>query len=126
MVLGTGMQTFGDGLTDEQEVLSFSADILIDIFAAESAVLRARQAITSGHPQAELQAAAARLFTNDAAARIEVAARNALAAAAEGDALRTLLAALRRVLKVSPLNGVALRRTLADTATAHGRYILNS
>ena len=51
-----------------------------------------------------------------------MAARSALAAMAEGDTLRTLLAALRRVLKVSPVNTVVLRRRLADAALAHGRY----
>ena len=44
---------------------------------------------------------------------------------AEGDTLRTLLAALRRVLKITPVNTVALRRTLAEAATATGGYILN-
>ena len=50
------------------------------------------------------------MFVNDAAQRVEAAARSALAAMAEGDTLRTLLAALRRVLKVTPVNTVALRR----------------
>jgi hypothetical protein len=44
---------------------------------------------------------------------------------AEGDTLRTLLAALRRLLKPHPVNTVALRRQLADAATAHGGYVLN-
>ena len=43
IVLGTAMQTYGEKLTDEQEVLSYAADILIDTYAAESAVLRARR-----------------------------------------------------------------------------------
>jgi hypothetical protein len=43
----------------------------------------------------------------------------------EGDSLRTLLAALRRVLKITPINCVALRRMLADAVTARGEYILN-
>ena len=62
------------------------------------------------------------VYVNDAAQRLEMAARSALAAMAEGDTLRTLLAALRRVLKVSPVNTVVLRRRLADAALAHGRY----
>ena len=53
--------------------------------------------------------------------RIEAAARQALAAMAEGDTLRTLLAALRRLLKVAPVNTVALRRRLADATVARGR-----
>jgi len=125
MVLGTAMQAYGEKLTDEQEILSYSADILIDIYAAESAVLRARQALVSSHPQAALHEAAARVFTNDAAQRIEAAARSALAGLSEGDTLRTLLAALRRVLKVTPVNTVVLRRALAEAVTQKGGYILN-
>jgi alkylation response protein AidB-like acyl-CoA dehydrogenase len=124
MVLGTAMQTFGPKLADEQEVLSYTADILIDIYAAESAVLRASEAISTGHPRAALHEAAARVFVNDAAQRVENAARSALAGMAEGDTLRTLLAALRRLLKFTPVNTVALRRVLADASTASGRYIL--
>src|SRR5687768_18015690 len=97
MVLGTAMQTYGDKLTDEQEVLSYAADIVSDIYAGESAVLRARQAIADKHQHAALHEAAARVFVNDAAQRVENAAKSALAAMAEGDTLRTLLAALRRL-----------------------------
>jgi alkylation response protein AidB-like acyl-CoA dehydrogenase len=125
MILGTAMQTYGEKLTDEQEVLSYAADILSDIYASESAVLRARQAIADAHPQATLHEAAARVFVNDAAQRVESAAKSALAAVAEGDMLRTLLAALRRVLKVTPINTVALRRVLAEAATSKAGYMLN-
>jgi len=125
MVIGTAMQTYGDRLTDEQEVLGAAADILIDTYAAESAVLRARQARTSGHTRADLHDAAVRVFVADAAFRVEVAAKTALAAMAEGDTLRTLLAALRRVLKVAPVNTVALRRQLAAAVVAEGRYVFD-
>ena len=125
MVLGTAMQTYGQKLNDEQEVLGYAADIMIDIYAAESAVLRARGAIAATHAAADLHEAAARAFVSDAALRIEVAARSALAAMAEGDTLRTLLAALRRVLKVAPVNTVALRRQLADAAVSRAGYIFS-
>jgi hypothetical protein len=124
MVLGTAMQTYGQKLTDEQEVLSYAADILIDTFASESAALRARLTLQSGGAHADLHEAAARVFVNDAALRIEQAAKSALAAMADGDTLRTLLAALRRILKASPVNTVAMRRALADAAVARGGYIL--
>ncbi len=123
-VLGTAMQTYGEKLTDEQEVLSFAADILIDVYAGESAVLRAQAAIDARLADADLHVAAARIVVNDGAQRVEMAARNALAAMAEGDTLRTLLAALRRILKVTPINTVALRRRLADAVTARGGYML--
>jgi hypothetical protein len=61
---------------------------------------------------------------NDAAQRLEASARSALAGMSEGDTLRTLLAALRRVLKVAPINTIALRRDLADAAIRKGGYIL--
>jgi alkylation response protein AidB-like acyl-CoA dehydrogenase len=125
MILGTAMQTYSDNLTDEQEVLGYAADILIDTYAAESAVLRARAAAASSSDRADWHQAAARLFTNDAAQRIEQAARSALAAMAEGDTLRTLLAALRRFLKTSPVNTVALRRQLAEATVEKQRYILD-
>jgi alkylation response protein AidB-like acyl-CoA dehydrogenase len=125
MVLGTAMQTYGQKLTDEQEVLGAVADILIDTYAAESAVLRASEAVKSRRRDAALHEAAARTFVNDAAQRIQAAAANALAAMAEGDMLRTLLAALRRVLKAAPINTVALRRTLADATVLRGGYILS-
>ena len=125
MVLGTAMQTYGQKLNDEQEVLGYAADIMIDTYAAESAVLRARAATEAAHPHAGLHEAAARTFVNDAAQRLDGAARNALAAMADGDTLRVLLAALRRVLKVTPVNTVALRRRLAEASVERGRYILD-
>jgi Rad3-related DNA helicase len=86
-------------------------------------VLRAQQAAAAGE-DAALHEAAARVFVNDAAQRLEAAARSALAGMSEGDTLRTLLAALRRVLKVTPINTIALRRNLADAAIQKGGYIL--
>ena len=71
------------------------------------------QAVSAPTVRRYLHEAAARVFINDAVARVEVAARDALAAMAEGDMLRTLTAALRRFLKVTPVNTVALRRELA-------------
>jgi alkylation response protein AidB-like acyl-CoA dehydrogenase len=125
MVIGTAMQTYGQKLNDEQEVLGCCANILIDLYAADSAVLRAQGAASAGNPVAALHEAAARAFVSDAALRIEAAARTALAAMAEGDTLRTLLAALRRVLKVAPVNTVGLRRELADATVSRAGYIFN-
>jgi alkylation response protein AidB-like acyl-CoA dehydrogenase len=122
MVIGTAMQSYGEKLSDQQEVLGYAADILIETYASESAVLRARRVAEADSGRGELHVAAARVFVHDAALRVEAAARSALAAMAEGDTLRTLLAALRRLLKVTPVNTVALRRTLADAAVAEGKY----
>jgi alkylation response protein AidB-like acyl-CoA dehydrogenase len=116
MVIGTALQTFGEKLADQQEVLMAAADVMIEVYAAESALARARQA------GGDLHAAAARTCVNDAAGRVEQAARTALAGMAEGDTLRTLMAALRRLLKVQPVNTIALRRQLADAVVERRAY----
>ena len=125
MVVGTAMQTYGQKLSDEQEVLGYAADILIETYAAESAALRARAATVTDRQRVELHQAAARCYVNDAAQRVEHAARSGLAAMAEGDNLRTLLAALRRLMKNTPVNTVELRRRLADATFDRGRYIFD-
>ena len=124
MVFGVAMQTFGTKLTDEQEVLMHLADITIDVYSAESAALRAQAASASNASRAALHVDAARVFVNDAAMRIDASARQALAATADGDTLRTMLAALRRLLKVTPINTVAARRRLADATVERGGYPL--
>ena len=110
------MQTLGEKLTDHQEIVSIIADIVIDVFAAESAVLRAA-AMAEG-----VSHAAARVFVKDAASRVDVAARTALAAMAEGDTLRALRAALPRLLAVTPANTIALRRQIADAVLVRPGY----
>ena len=116
MILGTAMQTYGEKLTDQQEVLVAAADIIIDVFAAESVLLRAADAGDALHQ------AAAQVFVTDAAGRVEIGARTALAAMSDGDTLRTLLAALRRVMKITPMNTVRLRREVAERVLAGQRY----
>jgi alkylation response protein AidB-like acyl-CoA dehydrogenase len=124
MVFGLAMQTYGTKITDEQEVLMHLADIAIDVYSAESATLRAQAAAETKVSRAPLHVDAARVFVNDAALRIDASARQALAAMVEGDTLRTMLAALRRVLKVTPINTVAARRRLADATVERGAYPL--
>jgi alkylation response protein AidB-like acyl-CoA dehydrogenase len=124
MVFGLAMQTYGAKLTDEQEVLMHMADIAIDVYSAESATLRAQAASGKNVPRAALHVDAARVFVNDAALRIDASARQALAAMVDGDTLRTMLAALRRLLKVTPINTVAARRRLADATVERAGYPL--
>jgi len=121
MVFGVAMQTYGTALADQQEILTAVADILIDVYSAESALLRAAAAQSGA--RASLHADAARTFVSDAAGRIEIAARQALAVMTNGDTLRTMLAGLRRLSKFVPFDTVTLRRRLADEAVARGGYI---
>lgn len=124
MVFGLAMQTYGQKLTDEQEVLTYIADICADVYAADSALLRARASAADGHSRAALHADAARVFVNDAVARVETNTRQALAAMTQGDTLRTMLAGAKRLFKWTPIDTVALRRRLADEAVARRAYPL--
>jgi alkylation response protein AidB-like acyl-CoA dehydrogenase len=121
MVFGVALQTYGPKIADQQEVLMHIADMMMDVFAADSAVLRAITMADAGSRGA-LHADAARVFVNDAGMRIDASARQALAAMVEGDTLRTMLAALRRLFKQTPINTAALRRQIADEAVARGGY----
>ncbi|HEX6623853.1 MAG TPA: acyl-CoA dehydrogenase family protein, partial [Pyrinomonadaceae bacterium] len=115
MVLGTAAQKYMAALSEEQEILIGAADILMDVYAMESAVLRAQKlAAAQGEEAAALYLDMVRVFCNDAVERVEANAKNTLAAMAEGDELRTLLAALRRFTKNTPANTVAPRRRIAD------------
>jgi alkylation response protein AidB-like acyl-CoA dehydrogenase len=123
MLAGTAMQRYGEKLQDEQEVLTYLADVLIDTYAAESALLRAQRSLADSRATAALQSDAASVYVHEAAGRIELAARHCLAAMGEGDTLRTQLAALRRLLKVTPANTVAMRRRLADAMVQKSGYL---
>ncbi len=123
LLLGAAMQKYGEKVSEEQEVLNIIADASIDIFAAESAVLRAIDASERRLAHHTLQADAAQVFVNDASMRLDALTKQGLAAMYDGDTLRTYLAALRRVLKVNPINAVALRRRLAGATVERGSYI---
>ena len=120
MMIGLALQRHGEAIAEQQEILLSIADIVIDTACAESAVMRS--AVVTGS-LAPFHADAAAVFVNDATVRIEAAARHVLAALAEGDTLRTHLAALRRLLKVMPVDTVVRRRRLADETIRRGSYI---
>src|SRR5919112_666631 len=124
MVLGTAAQKYMAALSEEQEVLIGASNIIMDVFAMESAILRAQKlAAAKGEDAAALHLDMVRVFCNDAVERVEAEARNTLAAVAEGDELRTLLAALQRFTKHTPTNTVASRRRVADAMIKANRYV---
>jgi alkylation response protein AidB-like acyl-CoA dehydrogenase len=123
LVLGLAMQTYREKIADQQEVLMHLADMIIDTYSADSAVLRALSVSAKKRPKADLQVVAARVFVSDAAMRVEASARQALGAMAEGDMLRTSVSALKRLFKQMPINTAAMRRQLADEAVTRGAYI---
>jgi alkylation response protein AidB-like acyl-CoA dehydrogenase len=124
-ILGTAMQTFGAGLGDQQEVLSFASDLIMDAFLAESAVLRALQSAADDGRRTPLHDAAAVVVVHTAASRVDAASKEALAAMVQGDMLRTLLAATRRWLKSTPADLVRARRALAAETIQRRNYVFD-
>ncbi|HYG81403.1 MAG TPA: acyl-CoA dehydrogenase family protein [Pyrinomonadaceae bacterium] len=123
MTLGTAAQKYMMALTDQQEILMGVADITIDAYAMESAILRAQKlAAAKGEEAAARYLDMTRVFCNDAVERIDANAKNTLAAMSEGDELRTLLAALRRFTKLTPMNTVAARQRIADVLIKANKY----
>src|SRR5215471_12105567 len=116
---GSAIQKFGDTIRDEQEVLMHISNIVMEVFAMDTAVQRLLKKNSD-----DLHADVARTFINDAVARIEFSAKQILGAVAEGDSLRTQLAALRRVLRWTPVNTVKARQRIADFLVESNRYAL--
>jgi len=124
MTLGTAAQKYMMKLADQQEILMGVADIIMDTYAMETAILRARKLVaSSGEKAAERYLDMTRVFCNDAVERIEAKAKNTLAGMSEGDELRTLLAALRRFTKLQPMNTIAARQRIADDMIAANKWI---
>jgi alkylation response protein AidB-like acyl-CoA dehydrogenase len=123
MTLGTAAQKYMMKLGDQQEILMGIADVIMDTYAMETAILRARKLVESQGEEASARYLdMTRVFCNDAVERIEARAKNTLAGMSEGDELRTLLAALRRFTKLQPRNTIAARQRIADEMIAANRY----
>ena len=119
---GVASQRFTTALQDEQEVMADLSDMITQVFALESALLRALKLSESGKNSAEAAAAMTGLLADDTMGLAEQAARRVLAACAEGDMLRTQLAILKRLSRFTPGNAVGLSRTVAKAAIAMERY----
>jgi butyryl-CoA dehydrogenase len=137
---GVASQRFMTALQDQQEVMADLADILMQVYALESALLRARKLAKQGTEKqgtekqgtgnreqgtgAEVAAAMTGLLADETMALAEQAARRVLAACAEGDLLRTHLAILRRIARFMPADAVGLSRTVARHCIQLERYPL--
>lgn len=115
-VLSTAAARYGDTIGDQQEVLSLAADILIDVFAADSVTARASAA---GDP---LHNAVASVCLNEAAARVEVAARTALAAMLGDSERTTAVAKIRQTFDLPALDTIPLHNQIAAAVLSRGRY----
>ena len=122
---GAATQKYMQAIQDQQEIMGAIADMTIESYAMESAVLRAQKiAETKGEAAAAVPIAMTRVYLTQAMEKIESAAKKVIAAVADGDMLRTQLAILRRLAKYEPFNTIELRQQIAQKVIERGKYTL--
>ncbi|RZU39760.1 acyl-CoA dehydrogenase family protein [Edaphobacter modestus] len=119
---GAATQRYMQQLADQQEVMGAIADMIIEVYAMESGILRAEK--MSAKATADIPVTMARVYAEVAMDRIELSARRILATVAEGDMLRTQLTILRRLTKHDPADTISLRRQIARHVLRAGKYAL--
>ena len=125
LVAGAASQKYMQKLADQQEIMGAIADMVIEAFAMDSAVLRARKSVEAqGEEKSALMVAMTQVYLESAFARLEAAAKKVVATVAEGDMLRTQMAILRRLAKHDPTDTIALRREVAAHVVKAGKYSL--
>ena len=115
MVAGVAAQKFGANLAKEQEILAKIADIVIEIFAMESGLLRALKIIgKEGEDKARYQIEAVKVYVDEMLPKIEGWAKQVIAYTEGGDMVRTQLAGIKKLARYQPIDAVSLKRSIAD------------
>jgi len=124
LVAGAASQKYMQKLADQQEIMGAIADMVIESFAMDSALLRARKYVAAhGDEKAGMVIAMTQVYVEGAFNRLEAAAKKVIAAVAEGDMLRTQMAIVRRLAKHEPLNVIALQEKIAARILETGKYV---
>lgn len=124
MVAGAAVQKFMMEFEKEQEIMMNLADMLIDLYAAESTILRVEKLRSMKPESSVLFENIAKCFMSDALERINLSGKHAVTAFAEGDELRMMLLGLKRFTKYEPINTTAVRRDVANYIIEAGGYNL--
>jgi hypothetical protein len=119
---GVAYQTFKDGLEQQQEVSAAISDMMTDIFAAESAVLRTEKLLDAGRGEAAHWMTQA--LVQETMSKVEQSAISSLSGSSEGPALDQQVKGVKKFLHFTPRNAIALRRSIAGKLRAAERYIL--
>jgi alkylation response protein AidB-like acyl-CoA dehydrogenase len=124
ILAGAGVQKFMDKLQNEQEILLAAADMAIQIFALESAVLRAERIFaTASERKQELLAAVVKVCAFNATEILSTAAKKGAFYIEEGDTLTMILSGIRRFAKYDATGMLQAKRKLADAAIEAEKYV---
>ena len=122
---GAATQKYMEKLAGQQEIVALIADIVIQIFAMESVLLRTLKKIQKdGKEKSKIHIAATRVYINDVFPKIELMAKQIFAAISEGEELKTQLMALKKLARYTPINCIDLRREIADSVIPTASYHL--
>ena len=125
LILGFAAQKFGNALENEQEILVNIADIISNIYAMESVVLRTEKAIRkTGVEKCNQKLYYTQISVRKLFMKIEQDAKETLIGAEQGDSLRMMLSALRKFTRFNPMNIILLKRTAANTLIDSERYFV--
>jgi len=124
-MLGRAKKVYGDALAGEQEVLGHVADIAMEVYALESAILRTEKFVAArGETESAIPVDITRVYASDAADRMEHSAKQIVAALAKDGEANSLLDAVRGLTRYLTCNTIAARRRIADSVIKAGRYYL--
>jgi alkylation response protein AidB-like acyl-CoA dehydrogenase len=124
-VVGVAYDRYQDGLREEQELLGIISDILIDIYAMESALLRGQKMLNNKNPEkATIPIKMTKVLFHDSIERIGFLAQEALEALENGESLKKYLETIKRLAISSPISTLVLRRNIADEMIKYGRYFI--
>ncbi|MDP7430612.1 MAG: acyl-CoA dehydrogenase, partial [Flavobacteriales bacterium] len=122
MTAGKATQHFAMEIEKEQEILMNLADMVIDVYAAESAILRAEKLALKNKEKAEHQIMMSKLFLYSSIKNCQRCGEEVILSFAEGDEQRVLLMGLKRFTKGYTINPKNLRRNIADKLIEENRY----
>lgn len=124
LIGGQAVEKYGEKLATQQEIIGYLADIAIQIYAMESAVLRALKAWEAAGEAAAAKLDLTRCYVHDSFPLFEKWARESLAFLFEGDLLSTQLAIARRLCKHQPIDLIGLRRQIAGRMREAEKYVV--
>jgi alkylation response protein AidB-like acyl-CoA dehydrogenase len=123
MVGGKAAMALQDRIEDEQEIMMNLADVMIEIYAAESGILRTEKLVSlKGQDACAAQIAMAQVYLSQAVDKIAIAAKEAIGSFTKGDEQKVMLMGLKRFTKADLVNTKELRRQIADYMIAEGKY----
>ena len=123
MVGGKAAMALQDRIEDEQEIMMNLADVMIEIYAAESVLLRTEKLVSQrGEAACAAQIAMTKIYLYEAIDKVEAAAKEAIVSFAKGDEQKVMLMGLKRFTKPDFINPKELRRQVADVMIAEGKY----